>query len=89
MVLLTRRRKGPRLGGPIRRDRFFVFGSDTTLSLILFTDGGAVDVGVKHSAVTKNRHAGRSHLPHIAMTFGAGNFDATIYVRGGHRKIAA
>ena len=54
--------------------------AETTHHFVLFTDGGAVDVSVKNPADTKNRDAIRSHLPHIAMMFGAGNFDAPILV---------
>jgi hypothetical protein len=47
---------------------------------LLFTDGGAIDVTVNDAADTKNRDAIRSHLPHIAMMFGDGNFDAPMLV---------
>ena len=47
---------------------------------LLFNDGGAIDVGVKESTNAKNRDAIRSHLPHIAMMFGEGNFDAPMLV---------
>ena len=47
---------------------------------LLFNDGGAIDVGVKDATDTKNRDAIRSHLPHIAMMFGNGNFDAPMLV---------
>ena len=52
----------------------------TTHHFLLFTDGGAVDISVNESADTKNRDAIRSHLPHIAMMFGEGNFDAPMLV---------
>ena len=52
----------------------------TTHHFLLFTDGGAIDVGVNDPADTKNRDAIRSHLPHIAMMFGQGNFDAPMLV---------
>jgi len=52
----------------------------TTHHFVLFTDGGAIDVSVNESADTKNRDAIRSHLPHIAMMFGEGNFDAPMLV---------
>ncbi len=54
--------------------------TETTHRFILFADGGAVDVSVRNSSDTKNRDAVRSHLPHIAMMFGAGNFDAPMLV---------
>ena len=46
----------------------------------LFKDGGAIDVGVKDATDTKNRDAIRSHLPHLAMMFGGGRFDAPMLV---------
>lgn len=52
----------------------------TTHHFLLFNDGGAIDVSVNDSADTNNRDAIRSHLPHIAMMFGEGNFDAPMLV---------
>ena len=52
----------------------------TTHHFWLFNDGGAIEVSVKDAADTKNRDAIRSHLPHIAMMFGEGNFDAPMLV---------
>ena len=52
----------------------------TTHHFLLFSDGGAIDVSVNDSADTKNRDAIRTHLPHIAMMFGEGNFDAPMLV---------
>ena len=52
----------------------------TTHHFVLFNDGGAIDVSVNDPADTKNRDAIRSHLPHIAMMFGDGNFDAPMLV---------
>ena len=52
----------------------------TVHHFLLFNDGGAIDVGVKDATDTKNRDAIRSHLPHIAMMFGNGNFDAPMLV---------
>jgi hypothetical protein len=52
----------------------------TTHHFELFTDGGAIDVSVKNSSDTTNLDAIRSHLPHIAMMFGAGNFEAPMLV---------
>src|SRR5579864_6292504 len=46
----------------------------------LYEDGGAIDIAVKDPADTKNRDAIRSHLPHIAMMFGMGDFDAPMMV---------
>jgi hypothetical protein len=52
----------------------------TTHHFLLFNDGGAIEVGVNDAADTKNRDAIRAHLPHIAMMFGKGNFDAPMLV---------
>ena len=52
----------------------------TTHHFLLFDDGGAIDVTVRESTDTKNRDAIRSHLPHIAMMFSDGNFDAPMLV---------
>jgi hypothetical protein len=52
----------------------------TTHHFLLFNDGGAIDVSVNDPADTKTRDAIRSHLPHIAMMFGAGNFEAPMLV---------
>jgi hypothetical protein len=52
----------------------------TTHHFWLFKDGGAIDVSVKDAGDTKNREAIRSHLPHIAMMFGSGNFEAPMLV---------
>jgi hypothetical protein len=46
----------------------------------LFADGGAIDVSVKDPADAKNRDAIRSHLPHIAVMFGSGDFHAPMLV---------
>jgi hypothetical protein len=46
----------------------------------LYADGGAIDVAVKDPADTKNRDSIRSHLPHIAMMFGRGDFNAPMLV---------
>ncbi len=60
-----------------------VMGFDQTLSLhhfFLFADGGAIDVSVKNPSDVTNRDAIRSHLPHSAMMFGSGNFEAPMLV---------
>ena len=46
----------------------------------LFTDGGAIEVGVIDRADAKDLDAIRSHLPHIAKMFGEGDFDAPMLV---------
>jgi hypothetical protein len=52
----------------------------TSHHFALFTDGGAIDVSVKSPPDTRNRDAIRSHLPHIAMMFGQGNFETPMLV---------
>ena len=67
---------------PIQRGAM-VMGFDqelTTHHFLLFRDGGAIDVSVKNPSDIKNRDAIRSHLPHIAMMFGEGNFEAPMLV---------
>ena len=46
----------------------------------LYQDGGAIEVAVKDPADASNRDAIRRHLPHIAMLFGDGRFDAPMLV---------
>jgi hypothetical protein len=52
----------------------------TTHHFLLFEDGGAIDVSVKDRSDKTNLDAIRSHLPHIAGMFAAGNFDAPMLV---------
>jgi len=52
----------------------------TTHHFLLFDDGGAIEVSVNNVADAKNRDAIHSHLPHIAMMFGDGNFNAPMLV---------
>jgi len=52
----------------------------TAHHFFMYPDGGAIDVNVKDAADTKNRDAIRSHLPHIAMMFGNGDFSAPMMV---------
>lgn len=46
----------------------------------LYADGGAIDVSVKDPADKTNLDAIRSHLPHIAVMFSEGNFEAPMLV---------
>jgi len=46
----------------------------------LYQDGGAIDVSVKDATDTGDLSAIRAHLPHIAMRFAQGNFDAPMLV---------
>jgi hypothetical protein len=60
-----------------------VMGFDQQLTVhrfSLYTDGGAIDVQVKDPADKTNLDAIRTHLPHIALLFGQGNFDAPMLV---------
>ena len=76
------------VGGSLRlaaaQDRgAMVMGFDqdkTTHHFSLYEDGGAIEVSVNDPADVKNRDAIRAHLPHIAMMFGGGDFDAPMMV---------
>jgi hypothetical protein len=60
-----------------------VMGFDQTKTahhFYLYEDGGAIDIAVKDASDTKDLDAIRSHLPHIATMFGAGDFDAPMLV---------
>jgi hypothetical protein len=46
----------------------------------LYPDGGAIDLQVKDATDTKDLDAIRSHLPHIAMMFADGDFNAPMLV---------
>jgi hypothetical protein len=65
----------------------------TTHHFLLFEDGGAIDVSVKDAVDKKNLDAIRAHLPHIAMKFGQGDFDAPALVHAtavpGTKELAA
>ena len=52
----------------------------TAHHFLLYADGGAIDIAVKDASDTTDRDAIRSHLPHIAMMFGDGNFDVPMLV---------
>jgi hypothetical protein len=52
----------------------------TTHHFLLFKDGGAIDVAVNDPADKADLDAIRAHLPHIAMMFGSGNFEAPMMV---------
>ncbi len=52
----------------------------TAHHFLLYQDGGAIDISVKNAGDRKNRDAIRSHLPHIAMMFGGGDFDVPMLV---------
>jgi len=57
------------------------FDQDKTAHhFLLYQDGGAIDLAVKDAADATNRDAIRSHLPHIAMMFGSGDFDVPMLV---------
>jgi hypothetical protein len=46
----------------------------------LYEDGGAIEVAVKAPQYVADRDAIRQHLPHIAMLFAQGRFDAPMLV---------
>lgn len=52
----------------------------TTHHFLLFEDGGAIDVSVKNLDDRTNLDAIRAHLPHIALKFGEGDFEAPMLV---------
>jgi hypothetical protein len=52
----------------------------TTHHFLLFKNGGAIDVAVNDPADKTDLDAIRAHLPHIAMMFGSGNFEAPMLV---------
>jgi hypothetical protein len=52
----------------------------TTHHFRLYEDGGTIEVTANDPADVKDRDAIRSHLPHIAVMFGSGNFDAPMLV---------
>ncbi|MEZ5320160.1 MAG: hypothetical protein R2752_22350 [Vicinamibacterales bacterium] len=52
----------------------------TTHHFRLYEDGGAIEVTVKEAADETNLAAIRSHLPHIAMLFGQGQFDLPHFI---------
>ena len=52
----------------------------TSHHFLLYQDGGAIDIVVKDAADAKDRDAIRAHLPHIAMMFGAGDFEVPMLV---------
>jgi hypothetical protein len=57
------------------------FDQDKTVHhFYLYQDGGAIDIAVKDVSDSKDRDGIRSHLPHIAQMFGAGDFDAPMFV---------
>ena len=69
-------------GSPNQRGAM-VMGFDQELTahhFLLFADGGAIDVSVKDPLDVRNREAIRSHLPHIAVMFGEGNFEVPMLV---------
>jgi hypothetical protein len=52
----------------------------TTHHFLLYEDGGAIDVSANEPSDLENRDAIRRHLPHIAVMFGKGNFEAPMLV---------
>ena len=69
---------------PTTHDRgAMVMGFDqdkTAHHFLLYADGGAIDIAIKDVTDAKDRDAIRSHLPHIAMMFGRGDFDVPMLV---------
>jgi hypothetical protein len=73
----------PHAGMHARGATVMGFDQDRTAHhFYLFEDGGAIEIAVKDANDTANRDAIRAHLPHIAMRFGAGSFDAPMAIHG-------
>ena len=73
----------PQSSDPAQTHAAMAMGFDqqaTTHHFRLYEDGGAIEVTVNDPGDVKDRAAIRSHLPHIAMMFGNGNFDAPMLV---------
>jgi hypothetical protein len=71
----------PQAGMSDRGAMVMGFDQDKTAHhFYLYEDGGAIQIAVKDLSDTKDRDAIRSHLPHIAMMFGAGDFEAPMLV---------
>jgi hypothetical protein len=56
----------------------------TTHHFYLYEDGGAIEVTANDRKDTANLTAIRTHLPHIAKMFSAGDFATPHFVHGGH-----
>jgi hypothetical protein len=52
----------------------------TTHHFLLAADGGAIQVEANNENDTESRDQIRSHLKHIAMMFGSGNFDTPLII---------
>jgi hypothetical protein len=52
----------------------------TTHHFLLFKDGGAIEVEANDPRDKQSRDQIRMHLEHIAKMFGAGNFDAPMFI---------
>lgn len=55
----------------------------TTHHFRMTTDGGSIEVTVNDSSDKANTQAIRSHLAHIAMMFGDGDFSAPMFIHDG------
>jgi len=55
----------------------------TTHHFLMATDGGAIEVTVNDSSDKPNTTAIRSHLSHIAMMFGDGDFSTPMFIHDG------
>jgi hypothetical protein len=55
----------------------------TTHHFRILPDGGAIEIGANDSKDLTNAEAIRSHLRHIAMMFGTGDFSAPMFVHDG------
>ncbi|MEP6918131.1 MAG: hypothetical protein ABJC89_20960 [Acidobacteriota bacterium] len=73
--------QGPPTHGNDRAAMVMGFDQERTAHhFYLYDDGGAIDVSAKDAGNSQDRDAIRSHLPHITMMFGQGDFDAPMLV---------
>lgn len=55
---------------------------NSTHHILLYKDGGAIEVTANQASDTATRDAIRQHLQHIAKMFSAGNFDVPAFIHG-------
>ncbi|MEO8076198.1 MAG: hypothetical protein ABI818_07710 [Acidobacteriota bacterium] len=73
--------QGPHTHGNDRAAMVMGFDQEqTTHHFYLYGDGGAIDISAKDPTNIKDRDAIRSHLPHLTMMFGQGDFEAPMLV---------
>ncbi|MGA7916557.1 MAG: hypothetical protein WCA00_15085 [Candidatus Acidiferrales bacterium] len=55
---------------------------NSTHHILLYKDGGAIEVTANQASDTATRDAIRQHLQHIAKMFSVGNFDVPAFIHG-------